>query len=546
MQLPATCDYLIVGAGSAGCVLANRLSANAEVDVVLVEAGPPDDSWLIRTPAAVGALIKHPRYNWNFQTVPQTHLAGRRIPMPRGKVLGGTSSINGMVYIRGHASDYTEWERAGGQGWGYPDLLPYFLRSERNEAWPSSAFHSTAGPMNVTSIRPHNPLVDRFLEAACSLDFPACEDFNAASMDGFGPRQATIRGGLRESMATAFLRPVRHRRNLTVLTDCFVRRIVIEEGRSAGVELEREGSVHRVGARIETILSAGSFGSPAILMHSGIGNEQFLRTLGIKVHRHAPEVGENLQDHLATSILMRTNSPESYGLSWRTLPRAFGTVAEYLLLRRGPLASNVFEAHGFVRSDPGLTLPDLQIIFMPAFRNPSGFPIPLGHGYGINVALLAPRSRGRVMLTGPDPRAQPSIDPNFLGESSDLPPLVHGLKLARRLLYAPAFAPFKSHEVAPGPQAQDDAALEEHVRSSCGTVFHPVGTCRMGGDEMSVVDAQLRVRGIQGLRVVDASVFPRQIRGNTNAPVVMVAEKAADMILGRSPPPPVDPRAAGV
>jgi choline dehydrogenase-like flavoprotein len=497
-----------------------------------VEAGPKDDSWLIRTPAAVGALIRLPRFNWNYLTAPQKQLGGRQLPMPRGRVIGGTGSINGMVYIRGHASDFEAWAQKCGADWDYEHVLPYFRRSENNESYRDARYHGTNGPMNVISIRPHNPLVDRFLEGARALELPSCDDFNGAGMEGFGARQATIRRGRRESTATAFLKPVLTRPNLTVLTDCMVHRVVVEGGRATGIELDRGGRTHRIASRRETLICAGTFGTPALLLRSGIGAEAALRDLGIGVAANASEVGRNLADHLSCAIVIRTEDTQSYGLSWRSLPRAVLNAAQYLLLKRGPLASNVFEAHGFVRTAPDLESPDIQIIFMPAYRNPSGFPIPLGHGYGINVALLTPRSRGQVTLSSTDPNAPPVIDPNFLSDPQDVVPLVRGLKLARRIFKTAAFQPFDGVEMLPGATAQDDAALEEYVRNTCGTVFHPVGTCRMGDDGNSVVDPQLRVRGVDGLRIADASVFPTLIRGNTNAAVVMVAEKAADMIKG--------------
>jgi choline dehydrogenase-like flavoprotein len=458
--------------------------------------------------------------------------------MPRGRVLGGTSSINGMVYTRGHASDFDEWAERCGLDWDYSHVLPYFIRSEDNRHHRDAAFHGTDGPMAVTSIRPCNPLIDCFLQAADSLGLPRNSDFNGAQMEGFGDRQATIRNGRRESMASAFLKPAMHRSNLTVLTDCLVHRVLIENGRAVGVEIERAGRMHRLRAARETILSAGAFASPAVLLRSGVGDAVALRQLSVPVLKDLPEVGRNLTDHLSCATVMRTRSSESYGLSWRALPRGLYNLAEYALLKRGPLASNVFEAHGFVRSRPDLTCPDVQIIFMPAYRNPSGFPIPLGHGFGINVALLKPLSRGSVTLASTDAHAAPLIDPNFLSAPEDLAPLLSGLKLARRLLAAPAFQRFERWETLPGPAVQSDAELEAYIRATCGTVFHPVGTCRMGQDAESVVDPELRVRGIAGLRVADASVFPTIVRGNTNAAVVMVAEKAADMILGKRSPAP--------
>ncbi len=540
-RLPQDCDYLIVGAGSAGCVLANRLSESSNFRIVVLEAGPEDNSWLIRTPAAVGALLRHPVFNWNYQSVPQEQLANRRIPLPRGRVLGGTSSINGMVYIRGHAHDFDYWGRECGPEWDFAHVLPYFIRSESNADYSDPGVHGQSGPMRVAHVPRANPLVRRFLSAAQELGFELRDDFNTGELDGFGARQGTLREGRRESMATAFLHPAAARKNLTVLTGYRARRVTFEGLRATGVEVQQGNDTHIIRARREVIVCAGSFDSPALLLRSGVGPERSLRETGIPTVAHVPQVGENLTDHMSCAVAARTRNTDSYGLSWRTLPRAIWTVGEYLLARRGALASNVFEAHGFIRSRQGLPAPDLQIIFMPAFRNPSGFPIPLGHGYGINVALLTPRSRGRVQLAKDDPWGAPLIDPRFLSDPADVIPLVTGLKVARAMLRATPFRSLQGIELAPGPSAEDDAALETYIRNTSGTVFHPVGTCRMGRDQSSVVDPTLRVRGTQGLRVVDASVFPSIIRGNTNAPVVMVAEKAADLILGRPAPLPDDP-----
>jgi choline dehydrogenase len=539
-QTQAVVDYLIVGAGSAGCVLANRLSAAPANAVGLLEAGPTNRSRLIHIPAAVGALLRHPELNWNFKTVPQANLSNRVIPVPRGRVLGGTGSINGMVYTRGHRKDFDDWARSGNPGWSYREVLPYFIRSENNERLRDSPYHGLGGPMNVIDIVPHNRLVDRFVAAATSLGYRSCEDFNGAEQEGFGPRQATIRAGRRESTATAFLTPARSRTNLSVITGAFAHRVLIEAGRAVGVEYQTEGRTMRIRARKEVILCAGSIGSPHLLMHSGIGDSGELQRLGIALRQHLPAVGRNLKDHLAITIMMRTRQSESYGLSLRALPRGVGWVLNYLLRRSGPLASNVFEAHGFVRTRPELDRPDVQIIFIPAHRNPSGFPVPLGHGFGINIALLRPGSRGAVSLTSNDPRVPPLIDPRFLSDPADATPLVAGFEIARSILGAAAFASAHATEIVPGARVQTAEDVQRYIHESGFTVFHPVGTCRMGADPDSVVDPQLRVRGVEGLRVADASIFPTLVGGNTNAAVVMVAEKAADLILGRAPPPPLD------
>jgi choline dehydrogenase-like flavoprotein len=532
-------DYVIVGAGTAGCVLANRLSEDQASRVCLIEAGPKDSHPFIHVPALVAAAMVKPSIVWGYWTVPQQNLNGRKVPIPRGRVLGGTSSINGMVYMRGNPKDYDDWAAAGNQGWSYSEVLPYFVRSENNEAFDGSPYHGKGGPMNVKSIKRPNRLNAVFLEAMRTLQFRRNDDFNGPDNEGYGLRQGTIRGGYRESEATAYLKPAMSRANLKVLTGALVTRVVVENRRATGVEFQQGGKTRRVAARREIIVSGGSIGSPQILMLSGIGDGAALQALGISVTHHLPGVGANLHDHVATSVQMVTSDSTSYGISLKALPRGAWNVFEYLLARQGPFSSNVFESNAFLKSTDGLDRPDMQVVFQPARRNQSTFPLPLGHGFAISVVLLFPKSRGGIALSSPDPRAAPIIDPNILSAPEDFEPLLRGLKLARRIFATPAFAQYKATEFLPGLTVEGDDAFREYIRKTTATVYHPAGTCRMGVDDAAVVTPELKVRGIDSLRVVDASIFPRLMGGNPNAPVVMVAEKAADMIAGRAPLAPV-------
>ncbi|HEY4645904.1 MAG TPA: GMC family oxidoreductase N-terminal domain-containing protein [Steroidobacteraceae bacterium] len=535
-----TFDYFVVGAGTAGCVLAARLSEDRKNSVCLIEAGGEDRHPFIHVPAAVAAAIARPALNWRFLTAPQPRLNGRRIPVPRGRVIGGSGSINGMVYFRGHPKDFDDWAAMGNPGWSHREVVPYFIRSENNDSYVDSPYHGHDGPIRVAHIPRPNPMIAAFLEAMRTLGFKHCADFNGPDPEGYGPRQGTIRDGRRDSTATAYLRPARSRGNLTVLTDALVTRIVIDNRRAAAVDVQLDGKTQRLNARREIVISAGSIQSPQILMLSGVGDGAALQALGIETRQHLPGVGTNYHDHLAAAILMEMRNSESYGISLRAAPRGVLNLLEYALLRRGPLASNVFEANAFVRSTPGLDRPDLQIVFQPARRNPGTFPFPLGHGFALSVVNLYPKSRGRISLASPDPRTPPVIDPNILGDPDDLAPTLRGLELSRRIIASPALARYRGVEVQPGPAVQGADALAEYVRRVAATVHHPVSSCRMGRDPNAVVDAQLRVHGIEGLRVADASIFPRIVGGNTNAVVVMVAEKAADMMLGLPPPRPFD------
>ncbi len=527
-------DYVIVGAGTAGCVMAARLTEDPQVRVCLVEAGPMDSHPFFHVPALVGAAIGRPDTNWRFLTVPQPQLENRRIPTPRGRVVGGSGSINGMVYFRGYSKDYDEWAAAGNAGWGWRDVLPYFLRSENNRDYGDSPYHSQGGPIAVRHIARPNKLNAAFRDAFASLGgFQACADFTGPDPEGYGLRQGTIRRGRRSSTAVEYLRPAAKRTNLTILTKALTQRLELHAGHARGIEIEHEGKQQRLTAHREVILCAGAVQSPHVLMLSGIGDPAHLEQHGIEVKHALPGVGANYHDHLAVAVLMEMSNTTSYGLSWRTTHRSLWNGLQYALARGGPLASNVFESTAFIRSTPGLDRPDLQIVFQPARRNPNTFPLPLGHGYALSTVSLYPQARGTIRLSSADPREPPRIDPNLLGDPADMAPLVRGLQLSRRLFAAKPFARYDAVEVSPGSKAQTNAELEAHVRKTSSTVHHPVGSCRMGVDAGAVVDPQLRVHGITGLRVVDGSIMPRLIGGNTNAPIVMIAEKAVDMMLGR-------------
>jgi len=535
-------DYLIIGSGTAGCVLANRLSEDRDVRVCMIEAGPPDTSPLIHVPAAVAGLLFHKTLGWGFSTMPQPGLNGREIPIPRGRVLGGCSSTNGMVYFRGQPQDFDDWAAAGNKGWSFREVLPYFIRSEDNGTFRNSPWHGIDGPMSVIDIEQYNPLNTTFLEATASLGYPRCEDFNG-TMDpnGFNLRQGNIRKGRRESGVTAYIDPIKGRGNLSVMTNTLVTRILLENKRAVGVEVNDAGTLRKLGARREVILAGGAFGSPQVLLLSGIGDGTELNALGIVVQHDLPAVGRNFHDHAAVGIINKTKVPESYGLSLKALPRDIWNLIEYALFRRGPIASNLFESMGFLRTTEELDRPDIQFVFQPAIRPGPKFPIPLGHGFAMNPVLLYPRSRGRVSLAGPDPHAKPLIDPNLLGEEEDIEPLYRAVLLSRKIFQTPPFERYQALETFPGKDVQDEQGIKDYIRNYAVTVHHPVSTCRMGTDADTVVDPELRVRGLEGLRVADASVFPSIIGGNTNAAVVMVAEKAADLILGKPAPAPIDP-----
>jgi choline dehydrogenase-like flavoprotein len=523
-------DYVIVGGGSAGSVLAGRLSEDPSVRVCLLEAGGPDTSALIHCPAGLAAMARLKGLNWDFQTVPQPGLNGRRGYQPRGRVLGGSSSINAMIYARGHPSDYDHWAAAGNPGWAWEDVLPVFKRAEHNERGPD-ALHGTGGPLNVTEVRSPCPVADDFVRAGVQAGFEENPDFNGERFEGVGRYQVTHRHGERYSAAKAYLTPHRSRPNLEVLTGAQATRIVLDGKRATGVEAVVDGTRRRLDATREVLVCAGALQSPQLLMVSGIGPGAHLQGLGVPVLHDLPGVGEHLHDHI--DVVMVVNAPglaQTFGLSLGGLARVGAGVLEWRRARTGMLTTNFGESGGFVRSRPEEPLPDLQLHFVIAKLVDHGRKTVFGHGYSCHVCVLQPASRGRVTLASPDPLAAPLIDPAFLQEQADTDRLVRGFKLMRHILAQPALARHGGRESAASASAQTDAQIERFVRDHADTIYHPVGSCRMGPGPMDVVDARLRVHGLTGLRVVDASVMPRITSGNTNAPVVMIAERAAEFI----------------
>ena len=530
-------DYIITGAGSAGCVLANRLTENGRHSVLLLEAGGSDHSPWIRVPIGYGRTFTDPRFNWKYFAEPDPGLADRRGYWPRGKVLGGSSSINAMVYVRGHRGDFDDWSAAGNPGWGYAEVLPYFKRSE-DHVWGASEYHGAGGPMRVSEIsHTAHPLCQRFIAGCREAGIPATADFNGAVMDGAGTWHMTIRDGWRESTASAFLRPAMRRRNLSVEMRAQVTRLTFSARRASGVEYQQGGERRSARARREVILCAGAVNSPQLLQLSGVGDEALLRDLGLGVLLHAPAVGQGLQDHLAVNFYYRSRVPtlndELYPLSGK-----IRAALRYLLGRRGVLGMSVNQAGAFARSRPGLARPNMHVYFNPLsygtvtgterrLLQPDPFP-----GFLMSFNTCRPTSRGSISIVSPDALVAPAIRPNALSSEADVAEVFEGAKLLRRIAGAQPLAQVIEAELQPGTALRTEAELLEDFRRRAGSVFHACGTCAMGPDpRRAVVDHQLRVHGIEALRVVDASVFPSLTSGNTNAPTIMVAEKGAELIL---------------
>ncbi|MDH4612455.1 choline dehydrogenase [Pseudomonas sp. BN102] len=521
-------DYIIVGAGSAGCVLANRLSADPAVSVCLLEAGPEDRSPLVHAPAGIAAILPTRHVNWAFDTVPQTGLAGRIGYQPRGKVLGGSSSINGMIYIRGHHSDFDDWQAMGNPGWSFAEVLPYFRKSEMNHRGACD-FHGKDGELYVGQIEAH-AATHAFIEAGQKAGHRYNADFNGAEQEGVGQYDVTIRDGRRWSTATAFLKPIRgERKNLSVLTGAHAERILLQGRQATGVQVRIKGSSITLKARKEVLLSAGAFGSPHLLMLSGIGPEAALKPHGVAVQHELPGVGQNLQDHPDVVLCYKGTDNSLLGYSIGGSLKMGSALAQYLARRRGPLASNFAEGGAFLKTDAALSRPDIQLHSVVSMLDDHNRKLHWGHGFSCHVCVLRPKSVGSVSLHSADPSAPPRIDPNFLGHDDDVQTLLKGYRMAREIVEQAPMARFGLKDLY-SHGLHGDEQLIEVLRQRTDSIYHPVGTCRMGHDENAVVDSQLRVHGIQGLRVVDASIMPTLVGGNTNAASIMIAERTAEWI----------------
>jgi len=518
-----TYDYIIVGAGSAGCVLAARLTEDPHTRVLLLEAGGADTAKEVHIPAAFSKLYKT-SVDWNYSTEPEPQLHNRQLFWPRGKMLGGSSSMNAMIYMRGNPRDYDHWASLGNDGWSFQEVLPYFKKSQMQQRG-ASEHHGSSGPLHVSDLRFVNPLTRAFLAAASELGIRANSDFNGATQDGAGLYQVTQKKGRRHSAADAYLKPALARRNLTVATGAQATRLITEKRRAVGVAYLRNGAATDARADREVILAGGTINSPQLLLLSGIGPADEIERAGVRAIHDLRGVGKNLQDHLMVSVGYLCTKPVSMASA-----ESLSNLLHYLLLRRGVLSSNVAEAGIFSRTRDGIEVPDLQLLFGPAYYVNHGLTPRKEHCFGFGPTLVAPESRGSISLKSANPLDPPAIRANYLSTDADMRVIVEGVKLSRRLALAKPFESYRGGELHPGTNVQSDREIAEFIRAEAETLYHPVGTCKMGNDSMAVVDARLRVRGIDGVRVVDASVMPRIIAGNTNAPTIMIAEKAADMI----------------
>jgi len=523
-------DYIIIGAGSAGCVLASELSKNPHHRVLVVEAGRRDWSPMIHMPAGIQSLIEGTSYNWAFRTVPQKHMNNRKMFIPQGKAIGGTSSINGMIYIRGSRQDYDNWASQGCTGWRYEDVLPVFKRLEANTRI-RNRFHGNDGPLNVTDFTFRNPLTDVFFEACGEIGIPRNEDFNGSGQYGFGHFQYTVKDGRRMSSARAFLHPAnRTRRNLDVFANTVVSKIIVERQRAVGIEIVENKARRTIRATCEVIVSAGAFNSPKLLLLSGIGPADELRPLGVPVAHDLPGVGKGLQDHLDAATLYRASTPLTYDRDSQ-FPRKYVHGARYLLFRSGPVSSSGCEAVAYTKSEHGLEQPDVSVHFLPAWVIEHGFKKETGAGITLHNNNMRPLSRGEVRLASSDPHVAPLIDPNYMADPLDQKKMIACVRIGREIMESNAFKPYISGPYAPLPNIKTDDEVLDYVRQSAETDYHPVGSCRMGVDGIAVVDPRLRVHGLEALRVVDSSIMPALVGGNTNAASIMIGAKGAEMIL---------------
>lgn len=533
-------DYIIVGAGSAGCVVANRLGEDPSKRILVLEAGPQDRHWSIDMPAGVGMLVGGERYNWNYRSEPEPYLDHRSIGTPRGRTLGGSSSINGMVYIRGHARDYDAWAGQGCSGWSYSEVLPYFIRSERHDRG-ADRYHGDTGHLHVTSGNPSGPLDAAFIDAGVQAGYGATEDFNGYRQEGFGRVDRTTRNGKRWSTARGYLAEATRRGNVEVLTDALALKVIFSGVRAVGIEYAHAGEVVTARAECEVILCAGAIDTPKLLQLSGVGSADDLRRLNLPVVQHLPGVGRRLCDHPDTVVSFRCKKPVSI-YPWAVAPGKWLVGAKWLLTRSGLAASNQFESGAFIRTRAGVEHPDAQLTFMPLAILPGTVDSVRAHAFQIHIDLMRPTSLGSLSLRSADPRTPPKILFNYLMTERDRADMRAAVGLVREIVAQEAFAELAGDELSPGAEARDDASLDAWARKVTETGYHAAGTCKMGADEDSeaVVDPQLRVRGLEGVRVVDASIMPAVVSGNTNAPTVMIAEKASDMIRGREPLAPSD------
>ncbi|AYN27707.1 choline dehydrogenase [Buttiauxella sp. 3AFRM03] len=526
-------DYIIVGAGSAGCVLANRLTEDSSVSVLVIEFGGSDKSIIIQMPSAFSIPMNTKKYNWHYETEPEPHLDGRRLHCPRGKVLGGSSSINGLVYIRGHACDFDEWESSGAKNWGYRNCLPYFRKAE-NFKFGGDDYRGSEGPLSTNNgNNMQNPLYGAWVEAGTQAGYIKTDDTNGYMQEGFGAMHMTVKNGVRWSTANAYLRPAMERPNLTVITNAMTRKLVLEGKRVVGVEYEHGGEIHTVRCTREVLVSSGPIGSPHLLQRSGIGPAEVLRQAGIEVKHDLPGVGENLQDHSEIYIQFECKEPVSLNSKMGLIPKALIGL-RWLLFKDGLGASNHFEAGGFIRSEKGLRWPDIQFHFLPAAMRYDGDKPFKGHGFMVLTGPNKPKSRGYVRVRSADPYEHPEIRFNYLEREEDREGFRRCVRLTREIIGQPAMDKFRGVELAPGPNVKTDEEIDAFVRANMESTMHPCGSCRMGEDDLAVVDSELRVHGLQGLRVIDSSVFPTEPNGNLNAPTIMLAERAADLIRGHS------------